>query len=91
MNLKALRETGLDDEMIRVLNFRKYWFPDQDVLNEKCMDAIKEIDGDYNGCDYVTHTMDPKIVHYAAVKGYQNLERFEDYRKRDWPVRKGGQ
>ena len=86
MNLRALRETGRDDDLIRAINTRKYIFADQDAINEKCAGEILEIDGDYNACDFTVHTMDPKIIHYAAVKDYAGNERFRAYAARDWPA-----
>lgn len=89
MNLRGLREHGLDDDMIRILNDRKFWWPDQDVLNAVCQGMIREISGDYNACDFVIHGMNPKIIHYAADKSYENSARFRDYRAREWPEQPG--
>lgn len=86
MNLKALRETGRDEDMIRAINTRKYIFADQDVINEKCAGEILEIDGDYNACDFTMHSLNPKIVHYAADRGYAWNRRFAEYGRLAWPA-----
>lgn len=87
MNLRGLREHGLDDDIIRILNDRKLPFPDQDVLNAVCQGMIREIGGEYNACDFVNHPMDVKIVHYAASRDYEDSARFREYRAREWPAR----
>lgn len=65
-NLKLLRETGKDNEIINALNTRPYEFCEQDCVPELCEGKILTIDGGYNTCDWTEPTFDPKIIHFAA-------------------------
>lgn len=75
MNLKKLRSSGKGDELIAVLNRKKYLFCEQDCISERCQGGILEISGDYNACNYTKYGKKPKIVHYAAISNWQKNSR----------------
>ena len=71
LNLKKLRD-GMGDDIINALNTRHYDFNEQDCINEMCHDWILELPSDYNSNHFTTPTTTPKIVHFAAIRNYQN-------------------
>lgn len=81
LNLNNLRSLGKGDELIAVLNRKKFTWCEQDCIAERCQGGILEISGDYNACNYTEHSNDPKIVHFAAVKNWQKNTRAKYYRK----------
>ena len=68
MNLKKLREDGVDDRMIHVLNTYRFRYVCQDVMNLFCQDAILELPSDYNVCQFTKPTSTMKIRHYAGER-----------------------
>lgn len=65
-DLAALRETGLDDEMIHAIQTTRFTYPEQDAMNLICSGKIKELDSRYNDNHICGKTMNPAIVHYIA-------------------------
>ena len=85
LNLKKLRETGKGDELIDSLNSKHYAFNEQDCINALCQGGILQIPGDYNSSNWTEPTTTPKIVHFAAIKNYQDSPLVTVYRNMDWP------
>lgn len=79
LNLAKLRD-GKGDEIIEALNTRKYDFNEQDCINELCSGGIKEISSDYNSNNYTITTTTPKIIHFAAIRNWQNHPLVNQYR-----------
>lgn len=69
-NTKKLRETGKVDELIHILNTRKYTYLDQDVFSIYCQGYIYNMPSEYNKNDWTEHFPFPKIVHYAGYKDW---------------------
>lgn len=65
-NLKLLRETKKDDEIIQRLNTFIYPFVQQDCYNELCQNHILEMSSDYNVNPWTLPTNNPKIIHFAG-------------------------
>lgn len=90
LNLSRLRSLGKGDELIAVLNRKKFGWCEQDCFNERCIGGILEISGDYNACNYTIHSNKPKVVHYAAIPNWQKNRRAKwhscltKYRKMSW-------
>ena len=68
MNLKKIKEDGLDDTFIYEVNNVKYRFIDQDILNKFCCEKILFIDNQYNSSPVCGFSNHPKIVHYTFEK-----------------------
>lgn len=68
MNLDFIRNHKLDDKMIKLLNTKKYAFPDQDVLNIVCRNHIKHVDNKYNSTEITGFRDDAKIIHYIRER-----------------------
>ena len=85
-NLRKLRD-GKADEVIDVLNRRRYTWPDQDVLNYLCQGRIHEMPSHYNS-NWWTDKNAPgaKIVHFAGVarEGWVNDWRVTKWRDTPW-------
>ena len=65
MNLAMLRD-GKADEIIDVLNRRRYTWPEQDVMNYLCQGRIAVLDKRYNDMAFNGRAEDPAIVHFAG-------------------------
>lgn len=67
-NLKKLRD-GKADEVIGVLNTRKYTWLEQDLMNYLCQGRIHDMPATYNSNWWTNkNATGSKIVHYAGVK-----------------------
>lgn len=82
-NLEKLRD-GKMDEVIKALNEKKYSFLEQDAFNEYCQGAIKRIPSKYNATNFTTYARDPKIIHYAGMKKWGDIELVQQYSKANW-------
>lgn len=82
LNLKKLRDDKKDDEIIYALNTIKYDYNEQDCINEKCQGAIYELSPDYNITNYTVKAKHRKIIHYAAIKKWQELPLVKSYSTR---------
>ena len=85
-NLRKLRD-GKADEVIDVLNRRRYTWPDQDVLNYLCQGRIADMPSCYNS-NWWTDKNAPgaRIVHFAGVQreGWVNDPRVTRWRDMSW-------
>lgn len=85
-NLDKLRNDGKDDEAIRLLNTKKYRFPDQDVMNEVCQGHVLVLDPMYThthvGC--TLKSKHPKIKHYAGLENWQTSPKIRKYGNMKW-------
>ena len=84
-NLKKLREDKKEDEMIQLLNEKKLFFVCQDAINALCKDKILEIPNCYNKSDYTGVCYDPRVIHFAGKKRWQENEIVVKYRNMDYP------
>lgn len=64
MDLKKIREEGLDDSMIYLLNHNQYSYPDQDVINLVCRNRIKYLDTKYNSTETTGIVNNAVVIHY---------------------------
>lgn len=87
-NLKKLRDDNKVDEIINILNIKRYNFLEQDAMNELCANAILQIPSDYNVSEWTKISNNPKIIHYAGIpiqkwinnslaKKYQGINLYE--------------
>ena len=65
-NLAKLRD-GKADEVISVINSRKFTWPEQDAFNYLCQGRIYEMPKKYNDMSFNGPADDPVITHYAAM------------------------
>ena len=90
MNLRRLRSSYKGDEMISAVNRKRYVFCEQDCIAERCQGGILELPEEYNACEFMGFSGEPKIVHYAAVKNWQKNTKAKWhkcltlYRKMPW-------
>lgn len=84
-NLKQLRDRkGM--EVIKSLNDHRWPFLEQDCMSELCEGRIASLANDYNCTNYSDYpicgrSFDPKIVHYAAIKEWQDYPEVKMYRE----------
>lgn len=52
LNLKALRDEGMDDEVLEIINTCQLPYPDQDALNIACKGRVKYISNRFNNCRF---------------------------------------
>lgn len=92
LNLKKIREDGMDDKFIHSLNTEYTFTNEQDVMNRLCNGHIKTISSTYNMNDYVEPCEDPKVIHYAGIgenfpwsrKRWQDLPAAKRFRRMSW-------
>ena len=90
LNLRKLRESFKGDEMISAANRKRYALCEQDCIAERCQGGILELPAEYNACEFMEFSGQPKIVHYAAVKNWQKNTKAKwhrqltKYRKMSW-------
>lgn len=82
-NLDKLRADGKADEVISVLNSRKYTWVEQDVMNYLCQGRILDIPGEYNVCDW-TDWEDRRIIHFAGIRKWQGANAIMPYKYMSW-------
>lgn len=89
LNLEGLREEGIDDEILEVINTRKLPYPDQDALNIVCKNRVKFISNKFNNCRFtggepgvwnIIHTTpfkawDPNCVHNKLWREYDSYKK----------------
>ena len=83
-NLRALRETGKDDQVIAALNSRPFPFAEQDALNALCQGGIYPMPCEYNDCEFTDWSPEPRIVHFAAERNWQASALVQMYREMRW-------
>ena len=92
LNLKKMREDGLDDRAINSIDTVYTFASEQDVLNNLCYGRILLLPSTYNCSNYSAPCADPKIVHYAGIgemypwsrKRWQEEPLVEKYRAVLW-------
>lgn len=83
-NLKELRESERDDQIIKFLNIQKFEFAEQDCINRICKDHILELPSTYNSERWTEPCDNPKIVHFAAEQFWNTKEIVKTYRNIPW-------
>lgn len=84
INLDLMRKKRLDQAMIKLLNNKRYAFPDQDVINVVCKDKIHYLSNIYNSTETTGMVEDAKIIHYIRerkgwIKGSPRSEIWYKY------------
>ena len=80
-NLKKIREDGIDDKVIEMVNTKELVCPEQDAFSELCQGHVIEMDPSYNCTIYTVRTDDVKVVHYAGIKKWFNQPEMREYAK----------
>ena len=82
-NLKYLRETKKDDEIIYCLNHFQYNYPEQDCFNDKSQTRIYKLPCNYNFMSKIHKKPDTPIIiyHFAGEEGRYDNEYFKKYRQ----------
>ncbi len=83
-NLDKLRD-GKAQEIINVLNLRKYTWVEQDVNNYLCQGRILEMDGNYNANDWTAHGDNPKVIHFAGHGDWTEMDIVKRWADKPWP------
>ena len=84
LNLKKLRETGMDDLLIIDLNANRYGFCEQDCMNKHFQRHILKIPAEYNANAFTEETKTIRVMHYAAVRDWSGMPLVTHYRDMDW-------
>lgn len=90
MDLEKLRD-GMADEMIRLVNTRKMWFPDQDTVNLLCQTKIRPISPKWNSNKWIVEVKDPYITHFAADREYWTRNEWRKHEGTEWRVKDAGE
>lgn len=84
VNLKMLKETGMDDILVDALNRKAYNFADQDCINDICRNKIMLIPSIFNANHWTEPCENPKIRHFAAESNWRENPLLYQYRDKDW-------
>lgn len=79
-NLKKLRDDGMVDKILDALNTQFYQIIEQDCINEFCRGHILDMPSEYNATRYTVMTDNPKIIHYAGMKKWDDKPGVLKYR-----------
>lgn len=78
-NLKKMRD-GKTDELIQILNTRKYGWVEQDALNIFCQGYIYDMPPEYNQHYYSPKVDIPKIIHHIGdnkkLPDYPDVQKY---------------
>ena len=79
MDLKRIREDGIDDDMIADLN--RTWTPyvGQDAMQRHC--SFLDLDSKWNACKFTEPCPDPVILHFADRTDWRDLPEVRRYRR----------
>ena len=83
-NLRAFREDGMVDRAIKAINMQYWPFVEQDALNQLCQGRICPMPGYYNVNTWTKRDGVPRVIHYAAIKGWANKPLVDQYRQIPW-------
>lgn len=82
INLKKWRKDGLDQKLVQDLHTYYFEETEQTAINMACQGHTLILDHMYNRNNYTDLKLGKeKIIHYAAVKGWQQLPLVEKYRQ----------
>lgn len=84
LNLKKLREDGMDDRILHELNTVEHAFTEQDVFNEFCAGNVMTLPSQYNASPYTAGTQNEKIIHFAGFREKVS-PLIDHYRIAKWP------
>lgn len=85
-NLAKLRD-GKADEVIEVLNRRRYPWVEQDVFNYLCQGRIFPMPCEFNHNKFTTGGSDvnePKLVHYAGLQSWEGQPDYRYFEAMKW-------
>lgn len=82
-NLEFLRNSKAQ-EVIDILNDRKFPYVEQDVFSRRCQGRILRIPSDYNVCGFTDPTDNPKIIHFAGKKDWRNESVYKQFNDISW-------
>lgn len=82
LNLQKFREDGMDNHLVECLNTYYYNEAEQSAINQECQGHLLVLDSMYNKNNYTDCAPSrEKIIHYAAIKGWQNFPIIKKYRE----------
>ena len=80
-NLKKMRDDGMADQIIEMVNTVSLICPEQDALSKLCKGKTHDMPGEYNATQYTTFTDAPKVVHYAGIHPWDDQAEVLEYEK----------
>lgn len=67
-NLRKMREDGIWQKNVELLNTEEFYSVDQDTMNITCSPLILPLEFEYNSSPWTKIVEEPKIVHFAGIK-----------------------
>lgn len=83
-NLKMLRETQMDEKIIKSLNKDRFRFAEQDCMNLLLGNRIMKLSSIYNANDWTEKVENPKIYHFACDKKWNQRPIVKYYESIPW-------
>lgn len=90
LNLREIRESGVDKRLAELLNEEELPYIDQDAWNKLGMERAAELPVRFNECFCTGHTEHPAIFHYAGILHWHHEPLVERYRSMPWSEIRGG-
>ena len=90
LNLREIRESGIDKQLAELLNKEELPYIDQDAWNKLGMERSAELPARYNECFATGRTEHPAIFHYAGILHWHHEPLVERYRSMPWSEIRGG-
>lgn len=69
-NLAEMRKDNIEEQMIELLNTKKYMCIEQDAWQEACQGKILDLPPRYNECTMVGTSDNPAIIHFAGYAAW---------------------
>lgn len=78
MNLKLIRETGIDYTLVKALNTERFQWGEQCAWNKYCLpgNKIADMPVRFNETPFTGFTDNPAIVHFAGTKDWYNSPQY---------------
>ena len=85
-NLKVMREDGITEKLVDLINMQKLTCPEQDALCIVCAGNILDMPSDFNYNRFVPRTEDVRIQHHCGYRhtSWAGFPDVNDYRRLDW-------
>lgn len=78
LNLHKLRSTGRDDDIINLLNTKKFSYPEQDAFAQVCCNRFDSLDPSYNvtnfGFNITGNPSRTRIKHFAGFSNWADFD-----------------
>lgn len=80
-NLRKIREDGIDDQVIEMVNTVKMNCPEQEAYNRLCQGHILEMPSEFNQTRFTLPSDNPKVIHFAGIRKWFDFPEVKAYER----------